>query len=386
VKSTQAWLDPLRNALDGGSTPVACFFRDDDVGWRHDRLGDLLDLFAELGLPLDLAAIPAALDHPAAHELRRRIERSEGRLGVHQHGYAHANHEPSGRSKCEFGPARSREAQLRDIAAGRTRLALMLGPAVEPIFTPPWNRCTAATAGCLVELGFETLSREASAIPLDVPGLTELPVGVDWFKRRGGTRLPLEEIAGLAAAAVESGGPVGVMFHHAKMDRAELDAAAELLTVLAEHERTRCVRMGDAVAGPSRDTSWALASENVNTVAAAIDAVNREDWDAAFRDMAPGFELDMSRAAGPGNGVYSLDETRLFVGDLASTWESVRIEPQEFIEAGDLVVVPWTMHASGREGIEVVSRPTFVCTIRDGLIERMCMYQERHEALEAVGR
>jgi hypothetical protein len=248
VKSTQAWLDPLRKALDDGSRPVACFFRDDDVGWRRDRLRDLLDLFAELGLPLDLAAIPAALGVPAARELRRRIERSGGRLGVHQHGYAHANHEPAGARKCEFGPARSRDAQLRDIAAGRTRLALLLDHVVEPVFTPPWNRCTAATAGCLVELGFETLSLAASATPLEAPGLRELPVSVDWFKRRAGARLPPEAIAELAAAAVGRGGPMGVMLHHAEMDRAELDSAAELLSFLAEHERARCVRMRDAVA------------------------------------------------------------------------------------------------------------------------------------------
>jgi hypothetical protein len=243
VDRTQAWLDPLRRALDGASPPVACFFRDDDVGWRDDRLHDLLDLFAELALPLDLAVIPAALDSRAARELLARIERSDGRLGVHQHGYAHENHEPDGELKCEFGPTRRREDQLRDIAVGRERLGLLLGPAVEPIFTPPWNRCTEATGSCLLELGFEILSREARAAPLYIPGLRELPVGVDWFKRRRGERLPAEAIAAIAAGAVERGGPVGVMLHHAEMDRAELHSAAELLKTLAEHDRTRCVRM-----------------------------------------------------------------------------------------------------------------------------------------------
>ena len=42
-----------------------------------------------------------------------------------------------------------------------------------------------------------------------------------------------------------------------------------------------------------------MSQENVEIVKAAIDAVNREDWDAAFQDAAPGFELDMSRALGP---------------------------------------------------------------------------------------
>ena len=61
------------------------------------------------------------------------------------------------------------------------------------------------------------------------------------------------------------------------------------------------------------------------------------------------------------------------------------MEPHEFIEAGDLVVVPPTTHGKGRDGIEVVSRATFVWTIRNGAIERVSMYQERQDALEAVG-
>jgi hypothetical protein len=222
-----------------------CFFRDDDVGWRGDRLRELLDLFAELALPLDLAVIPAELDAQAAQELRERVGTAGRRLGVHQHGYRHANHEPPGARRCEFGPARSREAQLCDIAAGRELLDALLGDAVEPIFTPPWNRCTAATGSCLLELGFEVLSREAKAEPLDAPGLRELPVSVDWLKRRDGARLPREAVAELAAGAVGGGGPVGVMLHHAEMDGAELNAAAELLAALAEHERTTCVRMRD---------------------------------------------------------------------------------------------------------------------------------------------
>ena len=71
--------------------------------------------------------------------------------------------------------------------------------------------------------------------------------------------------------------------------------------------------------------------------------------------------------------------------EFRETWESVRQEPHEFIEAGDLVVVPSTMHVKGRGGIEVVVRAAVVWTIRNGAIERMVMYQSKEEALEAVG-
>jgi len=123
----------------------------------------------------------------------------------------------------------------------------------------------------------------------------------------------------------------------------------------------------------------------VEIVKASIDAYNRENWDAFFKDLAPGFEMDFSRAVGPWRGVFGLDETRRIVGEFRETWESARVEPHEFIEAGDLVVVPLTQHLKGRGGIEVVVRSTNVWTIRNGAIERVTRYQERHDALEALG-
>jgi hypothetical protein len=73
------------------------------------------------------------------------------------------------------------------------------------------------------------------------------------------------------------------------------------------------------------------------------------------------------------------------LAEFAGHWETVWIEPHEFIEAGDLLVVPQTTPGDGRDGIEVVSRRTLVWTIRAGAIERVSMYQERQDALEAVG-
>ena len=47
--------------------------------------------------------------------------------------------------------------------------------------------------------------------------------------------------------------------------------------------------------------------------------------------------------------------------------------------------MPFTNLARGRDGIEVQARGIWVWTIRDGSIVRVCLYQERHEALEAAG-
>ena len=128
-----------------------------------------------------------------------------------------------------------------------------------------------------------------------------------------------------------------------------------------------------------------MSQENVEIVKAAIDALNRGDWDAVYQDAAAGFEFDNTRAVGPAVGLYGLDQMRRRLKDFGEDWESVRFEPDEFIEAGENVVVPWTQHYVGRDGIEVRARTTHVFTISHGAIVRQCMYQERQEALEAVG-
>lgn len=221
------WLDPVRAAIDSAPAPVELFFRDDDTGWGNDRLRALLDRFAEHDLPLDLAVIPIELDDLLAAELRRRG--ASQRLALHQHGFAHRNHERDGR-KYEFGPSRTLAQQRRDIEAGAARLDELLGDMLQPIFTPPWNRCTADTGRALIDLGFSVLSREWRAPPLDLGGLREIPVRVDWVAPELGARL---------CDAIGEGGRVGVMFHHAVMDTDDLARADELLALLATHERVR---------------------------------------------------------------------------------------------------------------------------------------------------
>jgi ketosteroid isomerase-like protein len=128
-----------------------------------------------------------------------------------------------------------------------------------------------------------------------------------------------------------------------------------------------------------------ISEQNVEIVKASIDAVDRGDWDAAFQDAAPGFEYDFSRAVGPWRGVFGLDQVRRLWEEFAASWESFRVEPHEFIEVGDHVVLPGTGHMVGRDGIEVEARLTLVSTIRNGAIERMVTYQSRQDALEDLG-
>jgi peptidoglycan/xylan/chitin deacetylase (PgdA/CDA1 family) len=240
-----SWLDPVRHALDEG--PCTVFFRDDDAGWGDERLWALLDLFDRRALPVDVAVIPAELRPALAAELAVRAR--AGGVHLHQHGYAHVNHEPVGR-KCEFGPSRPYQAQVADIARGAEILGDAFGDLVEPIFTPPWNRCTAETADALADAGFAVLSRDSTATPLPAARIPQVPITVDWFGSRKGVRWTPLELAERLAAAVRTGGPVGIMLHHAVTDGGEFAAIGALLALLTTHPDTRAISLTALAAVP----------------------------------------------------------------------------------------------------------------------------------------
>jgi predicted deacetylase len=234
-----SWLNPIQAALDKADAPTTWFFRDDDAGWADDHLLALLDRFETYAIPIDLAVIPGALQARLAANLRLRWQRT-GRLGLHQHGFSHINHETQGR-KCEFGTGRLFEDQLNDLHTGQQRLQELLASLIDPIFTPPWNRCTQDTIKCLKQLGFRILSRDASATPLNTDGLLELPVSVDWCRKRNGQQW--SELAQRISSATQQAHPIGIMLHHAVMDQQDLRAIEDLLALLANHSNARCLAM-----------------------------------------------------------------------------------------------------------------------------------------------
>ena len=127
-----------------------------------------------------------------------------------------------------------------------------------------------------------------------------------------------------------------------------------------------------------------MSRANVEVVRRVIEAFNRRDFDVALRDFAPDATLDMSRSRGPYAGIYvGHDAIRTF--DLTELFERVTMVPVEFIPHGEHVVVTGPTRMTGRGGIEVEAKGAWTHTIRDGMIVRMCLYQDKQEALEAVG-
>jgi ketosteroid isomerase-like protein len=129
-----------------------------------------------------------------------------------------------------------------------------------------------------------------------------------------------------------------------------------------------------------------MSQENVEVVRQALDAYTRRDVEALRALADPDVELDWSESRGWLAGVYSgIDETLRFYGGYFEAFETIVIEPDRFIEAGDSVVVPNIARQRGRDGVEVSARSTLVFTVGSRRITRICLYQETEQAFEALG-
>ena len=129
-----------------------------------------------------------------------------------------------------------------------------------------------------------------------------------------------------------------------------------------------------------------MSQENVEIVRESLGSYARRDLDALRALYHRDLELDWSASRGSLAGVYrGFDEALRFYAEYYEAFEETTIEPDRFIDVGDLVVVPNVAHQRGREGIEVSARSTLVFTIRAHKILRVCLYQETEQALKAVG-
>lgn len=199
-------LTSLDRALAG--RPLRLWWRDDDAAALTPALDRLLDLADGLAAPLAVAAVPVLLTDAARSRLL-----AAPRVTLLVHGLRHANHAPPGGKKAEFGPHRPLAVMRRELAEARR-----LMPDAAPVFVPPWNRIDPALAPLLPELGFRGLSTHGPA-RLATAALTQANTWIDPIDWRGSRALlPVPAILAQLVAAVQHGGPVGLLTHHAAMD------------------------------------------------------------------------------------------------------------------------------------------------------------------------
>jgi ketosteroid isomerase-like protein len=128
-----------------------------------------------------------------------------------------------------------------------------------------------------------------------------------------------------------------------------------------------------------------MSEQNVNTVRASYDAYARGEFAAVLAAMDPGIEW-ADQDSLPWGGTHRGHEAfanhmQTFTGH----FEEVRIEPQEYLDAGEHVVV--TGRLSGRAQAGAFNVPTvWIWQLRDGKTTRVDTYTDTAAVLGALGR
>jgi hypothetical protein len=238
----------IDRACDRCSETIRVFFRDDDVAVPGDRFAKMMGLFKSLAVPISLAVVPAWLTRNRWQEIRYQFNAGSRLWCWHQHGWRHVNHEKSGK-KQEFGPSRSSAQLSEDLLKGRRRLEDVIGKRFYPVFTPPWNRCSAEALRLIYDLGYKAVSRRPSTHPAPV-NIKDLPVRLDLHTRKDtqffrGWKDFLQEIEHSL-----SSGCCGIMLHHRRMNPYAFACLEVLLNLLVTHPRIRLVNFRDLLENP----------------------------------------------------------------------------------------------------------------------------------------
>jgi ketosteroid isomerase-like protein len=112
-----------------------------------------------------------------------------------------------------------------------------------------------------------------------------------------------------------------------------------------------------------------------------VDVFLDEFWDdGVVCDGMPGTPIALDSPVLGREGVKRLMEGQMEVLDY------LRIEPEEFVDRGDSVVVPIRLYARARHtGLEGMQTTVHLWRMRDGKAIQLTVYPTKADALEAVG-
>ena len=132
-----------------------------------------------------------------------------------------------------------------------------------------------------------------------------------------------------------------------------------------------------------------MSQANVELVRAAWKAWEHGDMEAIFAFYDPEIVWDQTHyGAAEHSGLYQgHDGIRQFFREWLAPFDSYYARPEEFIDAGDAVVVRLRQGGRGKQSGAKVEMPPYwqVYRLRDGRAVRIEVYLSESEAFKAVG-
>ncbi|MGA8928002.1 MAG: nuclear transport factor 2 family protein [Solirubrobacterales bacterium] len=129
-----------------------------------------------------------------------------------------------------------------------------------------------------------------------------------------------------------------------------------------------------------------MASENLEIVKRGFDAFNERGIEGIIPLIHSDFEATTPPSLASEPDTYrGPDGIRRWFDSFDEVMDEIRWEPHRFREAGDRVVVEFTLRARGKTtGLDFGQDAVMVWEIRDGMASRLDLFQSLDEALVAV--
>jgi uncharacterized protein len=129
-----------------------------------------------------------------------------------------------------------------------------------------------------------------------------------------------------------------------------------------------------------------MSQREIDLIRAGFDAVNRGDTEAVLALLDPAIEWEPDQRT-PFAGTHrGREAVRELMQNLLAPFDQMRMEPEQFFEIDDKVVVFVRQVAKPKGSeMEMVARIGYLWTIRDGKAIRCQVFGRREEALEAAG-
>jgi uncharacterized protein len=127
-------------------------------------------------------------------------------------------------------------------------------------------------------------------------------------------------------------------------------------------------------------------NRNVDALRPIYEAWGEGNWRAGPEAYGPNMVWAWSDEFPDIHGVYdNPQDSQAAMSEWLRGWEYWRCEAEEFLSAGDRVVVLTRYRGTGREGIELESPAAHVWTMRDGKATRLEVFIDRGRALRSAG-
>jgi ketosteroid isomerase-like protein len=130
-----------------------------------------------------------------------------------------------------------------------------------------------------------------------------------------------------------------------------------------------------------------MSEENVEVAKSFFTAFAERDLAAAGSVLDPEVQIRPAIVGGPEGVVYHGHQgNRRFWHDVDAAWKEFRIEPEEFRDLGEQVLLLGRAFARGEgSGIALDVPAAWLIAVREGRIVEFRSFSNQQEALEAAG-